>query len=185
MQMYFCAASGRQNHVTTCIKHDISKNKTTNVPPLKWIDIFSLRLDHETMLGVYVLICSYLFQINNIAFYQSWSIQMTFANKRCGFRVCKWVEIVENSHAVTIKWVLQYVCYHHAKCVSNITLQFIPHHTLKTKSCHDANFIVTCGTVGCLYDNLRCHQCRLKLASSQFSMQPPKLDKRSINCPCM
>ena len=31
---------------------------------------------------------------------------------------------------------------------------------LKHKSCHDANFVVTSGTVGCRYDNLRCHKWR-------------------------
>ena len=33
-------------------------------------------------------------------------------------------------------------------------------YALKTESHHDANFVVTGGTVGCLYDNLRCHQWR-------------------------
>ena len=32
--------------------------------------------------------------------------------------------------------------------------------TLKTKSCRNANFDVTGGTVGCHNDNLRCHQWR-------------------------
>ena len=32
--------------------------------------------------------------------------------------------------------------------------------SLKTKSCHDANFVITGGTAGCHYDNLQCHQLR-------------------------
>ena len=31
---------------------------------------------------------------------------------------------------------------------------------LKIQSCHDANFVVTGGTGGCRYDNIRCHQWR-------------------------
>ena len=31
---------------------------------------------------------------------------------------------------------------------------------IKTRCCHDANFVVTGGTVGCRYDNLRCRQWR-------------------------
>ena len=34
----------------------------------------------------------------------------------------------------------------------------MPVSTLKTVNCHDANFVITGGTVGCRYDNLRCHQ---------------------------
>ena len=34
------------------------------------------------------------------------------------------------------------------------------HHTLKTESCHNANFVVTGGTVSCHKDNLRCRQWR-------------------------
>ena len=30
--------------------------------------------------------------------------------------------------------------------------------SLKTKSCHNANIVITAGTGGCHYDNLRCHQ---------------------------
>ena len=37
---------------------------------------------------------------------------------------------------------------------------FIRNPTLKTKSCHNANFVATGGTVGCHIDNLRCHQWR-------------------------
>ena len=36
--------------------------------------------------------------------------------------------------------------------------QGIQKHTLKTEHCHDANFVITSGTGGCLYDNLQCHQ---------------------------
>ena len=34
----------------------------------------------------------------------------------------------------------------------------MPVSTLKTVNCHDANFVITGGIVGCRYDNLRCHQ---------------------------
>ena len=32
--------------------------------------------------------------------------------------------------------------------------------TMKTESCHDANFVITGDTAGCHNDNLRCHQWR-------------------------
>ena len=41
-------------------------------------------------------------------------------------------------------------------CNANLPCLWFMHWKVKTKSCHDANVVITDGTVGCLYDNLLC-----------------------------
>ena len=43
----------------------------------------------------------------------------------------------------------------HVSCKQHHSLYI---QSLKPESCHDAKFVVTGGTGGCRYDNLRCHQ---------------------------
>ena len=42
----------------------------------------------------------------------------------------------------------------------NIKLSYVQFGTPKIKSCHDAKFVVICGTMSRHDDNLRCHQWR-------------------------
>ena len=60
---------------------------------------------------------------------------------------------------ISVCMLASWLYAHHHAGIKTFTLQYIPLNILKTVSCHDANFVVTGGTVVC-YHNLRCQQWR-------------------------
>ena len=49
----------------------------------------------------------------------------------------------------------------------------------KTESCHNANFVVPCGTVRCHYDNRKCHEWRISVFSV-VDYLPARISKHDL-----